>query len=958
MGGSAWEGKAIRGSIAYPVNVPTARPWLRPQVGAAAVAGLACVIAFATASATTEAPPPAARSAPAATSGTPAGFIANEGQRAPRVLYEAHTSGMTVTLERRALRLSLAGAGDLSLRFVGAEPTRAPTARGALPGRVNYLVGAPVRHRTGLTLHRQVTYPELWPGIDMVFRLSGGRLRYELVVHPGADPERAKLAWRGAREVSLTAGGALRLDTAAGALIDAAPRTFQRISGRRVAVPSRYDLGSGGRLGFEVGNYDRRHPLVIDPELAWSTYLGGLGADVPEDVAVDREGYPYVAGVTNSTDFPVTPGAPDRFPEFSEAFVTKLQRDGSGIVWSTFLGGSDFYPDAAEAVAVDRHGAVYVGGHTYSNDFPVTPGALDSQGNDFLGDGFVTKLSSDGSRLEYSTHFGDRGIDVRGIDVDRDGNAVVGGRACCTGVIPTTPGAFQGAGRGWDDAFAAKLNADGTGLIWGTMLGGPAFDWGDDLALGRDGSVYLVGDSNAPPSGFPVTPGAFDVTHNGGNHDGFVARLTPDGSGLVYASFLGSTVLDDVSSVAVDRAGNAYVGGIVPCCGTGFPVTPGAFDTTRDSGEGFVVKVSAAGDRVVWGTYLGGSSYFDNVDALAVDAQGSVYAGGITISPDFPTTPGAFQRTNGGGFGDGFVAKLDPSGSRLIGSTFIGGGDEDWIHGLALDRPGTVFVAGETRSSNFPTTPGAYDRALAVPNPPPSSCCVIDGFAARIIIRPGPPAAIALSPADSAGPVEEAHCVTAAVEDAFGGRLAGVQVGFDVTGAASTSGSAVTNTTGEAVFCYQGPALPGEDVIRAVVDSDGDGAPAEDEPEAVATKRWTPPPSTAGCKVKATGRITTTEGPAVFSSHVLATATGGEGTVRYRTRSFSLRAIRITSARCESSRASVFGDAAIVGSRPVGFRIDAVDRRGNGGLDTYQLRLADGYDSGAQSLKSGNVRVK
>ena len=248
--------------------------------------------------------------------------------------------------------------------------------------------------------------------------------------------------------------------------------------------------------------------------------------------------------------------------------------------------------------------------------------------------------------------------------------------------------------------------------MWSTLLGGTGFDWARAVDLGPDGTAYVAGDTNTSNGSFPSTPGSFDPTHNLGNHDGFVAHLSGDGSRLVYSGFIGSDGLDALRSVAVDRLGNAYVGGDVPGYGRGFPVTPGAFDTTQQSDEGFVVKIRTGGASIAWGTYLGGLSYRDVVSDVAVDPQGSVYAVGLTNSYDFPVTSNAFQRTIANASVDGFVTKLDPSGSFVVGSTFIGGEDDDSIAAVAIDRGGAAAIAGVTRSDEF--------RLLRATRPAPS----------------------------------------------------------------------------------------------------------------------------------------------------------------------------------------------------------------------------------------------
>ena len=542
-------------------------------------------------------------------------------------------------------------------------------------------------------MYRQVVYRELWPGIDMAFRLSGGRLRYELVVRPGADPGAAQLAWAGGRRVTLTPGGALRVDTAGEPLIDAAPRTFQRVGGRRVAVPSRYRLGGGGRFGFEVGSYDRRRPLVIDPELAWSTYLGGNGSDQAEAVALDAAGNVYVAGGTFSEDFPVTPGAADaqKTEGSSEGFVSKFTPDGSRLLWSTFMGGSHW--DAVQALTVDPEGHAYAGGVSGSFDFPVTPGAFDSSGSD-RGDGFVVKLSEDGTRFEYATYLGSGDAEVSGIAVDGQGNVVAVGDVCCFRGFPTTPGAFQRNNAGFDDAFAAKLNADGSALVWSTLLGGTGFDWARAVDLGPDGTPYVAGDTNTSNGTFPVHPGV--LRHHA--QPGEPRRLPhPPQRGRVRARVLRLHRLQQARCPQQRRGRPA--GKCLRrwgCAGgrQGLPGHAGRIRHHPSSDEGFVMKIRPGGASIAWGTYLGGLSYRDMVYDVAVDSQGSVYAVGMTNSYDFPVTSNAFQRTLANASVDGFVTKLDPTGSSVVGSTFIGGEDDDLVAAVAIDRRGAAAIAG------------------------------------------------------------------------------------------------------------------------------------------------------------------------------------------------------------------------------------------------------------------------
>src|ERR687898_982795 len=328
----------------------------------------------------------------------PLSFVPNEGQTDKAVRYYAQGAGYGFFFTHEGARLSFAnseGRGHaLALDFLGAEPDATLEARQRLSGKVNYLEGNDEANwHQGLPTHGELLYGGLWPGIDMAVRGEGGKLKYEFHLKPGSSVEDVRLAYRGAEGLSVGAGGELLVRTSLGVLKDAAPVSYQRIGGERVAVESRYKLTGDGGYGFAVGSYDPRYPLVIDPGLAYSTFLGegtGLG------IAVGERGSAYVTGVTHSTDFPTTPGAFDTsFNGSSDAFVTKVSVSGSALDYSTFLGGFNF--DVGEDIAV-REGSAYVTGQTNSADYPTTPGAFDTSLNHgFLTDAYVTKLNASGS---------------------------------------------------------------------------------------------------------------------------------------------------------------------------------------------------------------------------------------------------------------------------------------------------------------------------------------------------------------------------------------------------------------------------------------------------------------------------------------------------------------------------------------------------------------------------------
>ncbi|HEY7863330.1 MAG TPA: SBBP repeat-containing protein, partial [Thermoanaerobaculia bacterium] len=336
----------------------------------------------------------------------PLAFVPNAGQLDRHVRYAAQAGGSSFFFTHAEAVLALRkGKRGVALRlgFLGANP--APAIAGARPGtgRVNYLLGSdPARWHTKLPTYGEIVYRDLWPGADLRLRGQSGMLKYEFRLAPGADVSRIRLGYRGQQRLSLGQGGELRIETALGLLRDARPVSYQQIGGRRVAVESRFALGRGGAYGFTVGAYDPRYPLVIDPGLLYSTYLGGGDTDLSHAIAVDGAGSAYLTGVTGSPDFPTTAGAFDTTFNggFDDAFVTKLEAGGAALGYSTYLGGSgDEY--GGNGIALDGAGIAYLTGYTTSADFPTTAGAFDTTYNG-AADAFVTKLDASGAALGYS----------------------------------------------------------------------------------------------------------------------------------------------------------------------------------------------------------------------------------------------------------------------------------------------------------------------------------------------------------------------------------------------------------------------------------------------------------------------------------------------------------------------------------------------------------------------------
>jgi predicted enzyme related to lactoylglutathione lyase len=461
-------------------------------------------------------------------------------------------------------------------------------------------------------------------------------------------------------------------------------------------VAGRFVLLDGRSYGFELtGPYDPALPLVIDPELAWSTYLGGNLWDCGNDVAVDAAGNVLVTGET----IWVSGGYMWKGVLWEHAFVVKLSPDG-GHLWSTYLGGG--MDDHGYGVAVDAAGNVLVTGYTHSPGW--VSGGFDTSYNDG-GDAFVVKLSPSGTHL-WSTYLGGDDCDAGyGVAVDAAGNVLVTGKTWSDGWVS---GGFDTSYNDGGDAFVVKLSPSGTHL-WSTYLGGDDCDEGYGVAVDAAGNVLVTGYTHSPG----WVSGGFDTSYNDGG-DAFVVKLSPSGTHL-WSTYLGGDDWDAASGVAVDAAGNVLVTGqtghtLLGLC-DGW--VSGGFDTSyNDGGDAFVVKLSPSGTQL-WSTYLGG----DNLDAgcgVAVDAAGNVLVTGYTESSGWVS--GGFDTTHNGGewphSNDAFVVKLSPSGGHLW-STYLGGSDDDYGYGVAVDAAGNVLVTGQTWSDGWVS--GGFDTSFNGP---------------------------------------------------------------------------------------------------------------------------------------------------------------------------------------------------------------------------------------------------
>jgi uncharacterized protein (TIGR03437 family) len=619
-------------------------------------------------------------------------FEPNHGQADPQFGYLARGPGYTLLLGSTEAVLSRPG-GALRLRFSGANPRSRPALLEPLDAYTQYYHGS---FQARVPRYGRVRFDQLYPGIDVLYYSRQGELEYDLLVAPGAEPGRIRLDFQGVRRLRLSPQGDLLLDTGAGTVRQQRPAVYQ--DGR--PIRGEYVLLGRRQAGFRVGPYDRSRPLVIDPVLRFATFLGGAGDDTAAAVAVDSAGNVFVVGTTTSTNFPLFPPNQPRPRGASEIFVTKLNPAGAGIAFSLYLGGSG--DDTATGAAVDPAGNLYVVGATTSNDFPQAGTGLRG-----ANDAFVAKLDPTGG-LVSASYLGGSGPDtIHGIAVDPAGNLYVTG-ATGSADFPTTAGVLRTFFAGGGDAFVTKLSGPGA-ILWSTFLGGVDNDQAFGIAVDSSGSPYVTGATNS--SNFPVV-GAHQPACAAASiftspcADAFLARLNATGSVLLFSTFLGGQGNDAGRAIAVDAQGNAYLAGITNSIN--FPVAgpiQGSLASPPGPQDLFLAKLSPTG-ALTYSTYLGGSGE-DTPGGIAVDGHGNAWVAGFTRSPNFPTA-NPVRGSCPEPCADIFLTQVNPSGSALVFSTFLGGSGEDRGRAIALDTLGAAHVAGDTASSNFPATDGAF----------------------------------------------------------------------------------------------------------------------------------------------------------------------------------------------------------------------------------------------------------
>ncbi len=681
---------------------------------------------------------PAPYTAALKTEGLPIAFEPNLKQADARYKFLAHQNGFVMGFLDHSIEIRLAtkaGSADvLGISFEGSQSSAA-SAEKLLPGQVNYLRGNnPANFQRNIPTYAHVRYTSLYPGTDLVFYGNGSRLEHDFVLAPGADPSAITLRFTGMRDLQLTSAGDLLIQTGQGSIEFHRPFAYQETSKGKAEVAVAYRVRDN-RATFDLGSYDSSLPLIIDPVLDYSTFLADAAISTAH-IATDSAGNTYITSLVFDATYPTTPGSlqptcASCSSNLPDVVVTKLSADGSGQVYSTFLGGTNY--DEPFGIAVDSNGNAIVVGRTESTDFPVKNPATTPSGGTGSFFIFVSSLSADGSALNYSTLISGGFSLATSVAVDSAGNAYVTGNTS-DATYPVTPGALHAAQNnpGETLVFLSKFLPTGA-LSYSALVGDAAPQNGGggligavSIAIDATGNAYIYGNAGTL---WPITPGVFQQTIPGPSPFSapFVTKVAPDGASLVYSTFIGSGSLS--TSIGVDSAGQA----IVTCSGPDptYPLTPDARVSaiTQFNSGGCLTKLNATGTALVYSSFLTGGDL--SPSAMTIDGSGNIWVVGRTRDFQFPMVHPFMSTMPAAQFSSstGFIMQFDPTGKQLLFSTYFGSATESsGVQAVAADGAGKIHVAG-VANNTLHTTAGAFHPN--VPPPPPLTSASF-GYAAKI----------------------------------------------------------------------------------------------------------------------------------------------------------------------------------------------------------------------------------
>ena len=607
----------------------------------------------------------------------------------------------------------------LAIDLVGAAANPVIVGEQALHTTINYFIGRdPSKWRRNVPTYSKIRYRNVYSGIDLVYYGNDRSVEYDFDLAPGADATQIQFSVTGADSLNVAPSGDLVLTKGVHELRFQTPILYQEINGARTRVRGTYVLRDSTRVAFEVGSYDKTKPLVIDPVLVYSAFLGGSGDDFSNGIAVDSSGDAYVVGLTDSPNFPASIGSYN--PTQFRMFLTKLDPTGSTLLFADYFGGTSG-SDEAYTVALDSSGNSYITGDATSSDFPVVNAYQSTLSGS--ADAFLVKFSADGSSILYSTYLGGSSSQfANSVSVDPAGEAVI------VGVTQSSDfpllNAYQSSisadqfGDWGVYGFLTKFAANGTSLVYSTYLAGNTLNTGsctgcfpDSEIMGvvtdASGNAYVTG--NTSTTNFPVTSSALTTTFPGYSLSsvGFVSKFSTSG-GIAYSTYLGGLSSTLLNAIAVDTTGSAYVTGYA-IANDSFPIiTASICDPSMSNCNGAIIaKLDPTGSSLLYSTFLGTSNNMAG-QAIQVDASGDAFIVGSDVQFDLSNPIEGYA----GGNGDVVIAEIDPTATTLLMATFLGGQGWEAADSLALDTNGAVYVTGVTQSLDFPVTQSAIQTTL------------------------------------------------------------------------------------------------------------------------------------------------------------------------------------------------------------------------------------------------------
>lgn len=661
-------------------------------------------------------------------------FVQNKGQWDSQARFLGKSKGLNMWVTETGFALDfrtlVSGESDSRLKghvvkvdFVGSSGATYATGREELPGYVNFLKGDASQWVTKVPRFEEAMSANVLPGVDARYYFDNANLRYDVIVRPGANPDSVRMKYSGAQNIRVLPNGNLAYDTSLGTVEERGLFVYQTINGRKQQISASFDVKSDGTVGFNLGQFDRSKPVVIDP-LVWAGYLGGSANDSVEKVATDNSGNVLAVGSTLSTDFPTTTGAYDVSASLlGDVIVSRVSANGNTLQWSTYIGGDA--EDVGRNIASPGTGGAIITGATRSKNFAGagTPLPRDlSTAATIPWDAFVTAVNSTGTGLAYSSRLGGSGNDYGNGIVAQSGSLVfLGGETASTN-FPMRAEApaerpvqrtYQG---GTGDGWIAKVNLGTSNLTWSTFVGGSAYDTVNEVAL-QGSNVVAVGTTESSNlwNGVTVTNPGYD-TALGGTRDAFIVGLNNNGNSALYRTYHGGTGTETGVAITTDTLGNMLITGNTNSGATNdFPLVVGFQRTWRQPQMAYVSRVDATASNLTFSTYYGtstGNGLRTWATDIAIDPANVPVISGYTESPNIPTAGRDTTTTSNGGL-EGFLARFGVAPGRLFYGSYLGGAANDMINGVTVDSIGTISFGGTVAADGFPVTTGAFDTTYA-----------------------------------------------------------------------------------------------------------------------------------------------------------------------------------------------------------------------------------------------------